>query len=157
MIYFWSLFFSEELLPGWYIGVSTMRRGEKSKFLLSPEYAFKDLGSPPRVPPLATGLCWYTCLSKLKWTMVFFFIIDALDSECFNKLIGGSTDWGLSNQSFICPFQMNYKEFCYWTILEQELPSNPFGLYHLESPWQVYRSDFYIHNSMIYIFNIIIQ
>lgn len=26
---------------------------------------------------------------------------------------------------------------------------HPFGFYHLERPWQVYKSDFYIHNSMI--------
>ena len=79
------LVFSDELLPGWYIGVSTMRRGEKSKFLLAPEYAFKDLGSPPRVPPSATGLCLYTCSSKLKRTGVFFCIVDAIYSECFNQ------------------------------------------------------------------------
>ena len=57
---------SEELLPGWQIGLSTMRRGEKSKFLLTPEYGFKELGCRPRVPLSATGLCCYSCSSKLK-------------------------------------------------------------------------------------------
>ena len=57
---------SEELLPGWQIGLGTMRRGEKSKFLLTPEYGFKELGCRPRVPLSATGLCCYSCSSKLK-------------------------------------------------------------------------------------------
>ena len=41
-----------------------MRRGEKSRFLLKPMYAFKELGSPPRVPPAATGLSFLFCQPK---------------------------------------------------------------------------------------------
>ena len=48
----------DEILPGLSIGIMTMRKGEKSRFLLSPQYAFKQRGCPPRIPPAATGwLC----------------------------------------------------------------------------------------------------
>ena len=48
---------TDETLPGLYIGISTMRKGEKSQFLLSPKYGFLEMGCPPRVPPAATGMC----------------------------------------------------------------------------------------------------
>ena len=51
--------FPDEILPGLSVGISSMRRGEKSRFLLSPKYAFKELGCPPRVPQNATGTCAY--------------------------------------------------------------------------------------------------
>ena len=50
-------FFPDEGIPGLYIGMSTMRRGEKARFLLTPFYAFKDIGVAPRVPPNSTGVC----------------------------------------------------------------------------------------------------
>lgn len=37
-------------LPGLLIGLLTMKKGEFSRFLISPQYAFGDLGCPPRIP-----------------------------------------------------------------------------------------------------------
>ena len=37
--------------PGFEIAVSSMRKGEKSQFLVQPEYAFGKMGVPPRIPP----------------------------------------------------------------------------------------------------------
>ena len=36
------------------IAVGSMHKKERSKFLISPEYAFGKLGCPPRIPPQAT-------------------------------------------------------------------------------------------------------
>lgn len=55
----------DEILPGLSIGISTMRRGERSRFLLSPLYAFKMLGCPPRVPANATVLYEVELLSYI--------------------------------------------------------------------------------------------
>ncbi|XP_076867145.1 inactive peptidyl-prolyl cis-trans isomerase FKBP6 isoform X2 [Brachyhypopomus gauderio] len=38
------------------IGLLTMRRGEFSRFLLQPSYAFGEMGCPPLIPPVATLL-----------------------------------------------------------------------------------------------------
>ncbi|XP_078363308.1 inactive peptidyl-prolyl cis-trans isomerase FKBP6-like isoform X2 [Oculina patagonica] len=46
----------DECVPGLSIGLSTMRRAEKCKLLVSPLYAFKELGCRPRVPRQATVL-----------------------------------------------------------------------------------------------------
>jgi hypothetical protein len=32
-----------------------MRKGEISKFLFSPDYAYREMGCPPRIPPSTTG------------------------------------------------------------------------------------------------------
>lgn len=53
----------DEGIPGLYIGMSTMRRGEKARFLLTPFYAFKDIGVAPRVPPNSTVLLEVELLS----------------------------------------------------------------------------------------------
>ena len=45
----------DEVIPGWEIAVKSMRRNERSQFLISPEYAFGEMGCPPRIPPNATG------------------------------------------------------------------------------------------------------
>ena len=45
-----------EVLPGWEVGVATMRKNELTRFLVKPEYAFGDLGCPPRIPPQATSM-----------------------------------------------------------------------------------------------------
>lgn len=55
----------DEILPGLSVGISSMRRGEKSRFLLSPKYAFKELGCPPRVPQNATVLYEVELLSYI--------------------------------------------------------------------------------------------
>lgn len=38
------------------LGLRTMRRGEFSRFLLHPSYAFGEMGCPPLIPPCATVL-----------------------------------------------------------------------------------------------------
>lgn len=40
-------------LAGLELGLLTMRRGEFSRFLLQPQYAYGDMGCPPRIPPKA--------------------------------------------------------------------------------------------------------
>jgi FK506-binding protein 6 len=47
---------NDEVIPGWEIAVKSMRRNERSQFLISPEYAFGEMGCPPRIPPNATVL-----------------------------------------------------------------------------------------------------
>lgn len=44
-----------EVIPGWDVGVATMRKSELSRFLVNPSYAFGDIGCPPRIPPGATS------------------------------------------------------------------------------------------------------
>ncbi|KAG0712063.1 Inactive peptidyl-prolyl cis-trans isomerase FKBP6 [Chionoecetes opilio] len=39
-----------EILPGLNIAIKTMRRGETSRFLILPQYAFGQVGCPPRIP-----------------------------------------------------------------------------------------------------------
>uniref|UniRef100_A0AAY4EDU4 peptidylprolyl isomerase n=1 Tax=Denticeps clupeoides TaxID=299321 RepID=A0AAY4EDU4_9TELE len=43
-------------LPGLELGLLTMKKGEFSRFLLLPSYAYGDLGCPPTIPPRATVL-----------------------------------------------------------------------------------------------------
>ncbi|KAJ7996969.1 hypothetical protein DPEC_G00224040 [Dallia pectoralis] len=43
-------------LFGLELGVLTMKKGEFSRFLFLPEYAYGDMGSPPLIPPAATVL-----------------------------------------------------------------------------------------------------
>lgn len=38
------------------LGLRTMRRGEFSRFLLKPSYAYGEMGCPPLIPPGATVL-----------------------------------------------------------------------------------------------------
>lgn len=46
----------DTILPGICHGLLTMRRGERSEFIVRPEYAYLEMGCPPRVPPNATIL-----------------------------------------------------------------------------------------------------
>ena len=46
----------DTILPGICQGLLTMRRGERSEFIIRPEYAYLEMGCPPRVPPNATIL-----------------------------------------------------------------------------------------------------
>ena len=48
-------FAAGECIVGWDIAVSTMRKGELSRFLISPNYAYGELGCPPRIPPNSTS------------------------------------------------------------------------------------------------------
>lgn len=43
-----------KVIKGWDIGVATMKKGEKSLFVLKPEYAYGSSGSPPKIPANAT-------------------------------------------------------------------------------------------------------
>lgn len=42
-----------ELIPGLEIGIRTMKTGEHARFLIDPEFAYKKIGCPPRIPPNA--------------------------------------------------------------------------------------------------------
>jgi tetratricopeptide (TPR) repeat protein len=44
----------EDVIEGWSLGVVTMKVGEKAKFIIAPEYAYGNKGSPPKIPPNAT-------------------------------------------------------------------------------------------------------
>lgn len=41
----------ENGLSGLLIGLITMRKNEVAQFLISPKYAYGELGCPPRIPP----------------------------------------------------------------------------------------------------------
>ncbi|XP_076336053.1 LOW QUALITY PROTEIN: inactive peptidyl-prolyl cis-trans isomerase FKBP6-like [Tachypleus tridentatus] len=44
----------ERVILGLDKGVGTMKKGEVAQFLIRPEYAFRQMGCPPRIPPNAT-------------------------------------------------------------------------------------------------------
>ncbi|KAK3600289.1 hypothetical protein CHS0354_027132 [Potamilus streckersoni] len=43
-----------EVIDGWDIAVSTMKKGELSRFIIKPLYAYGSYGCPPRIPEKAT-------------------------------------------------------------------------------------------------------
>lgn len=43
-----------QVIQGWDKGVATMKQGEIAKFTLSPEFAYGEEGSPPKIPAKAT-------------------------------------------------------------------------------------------------------
>lgn len=43
-------------LAGLEVGLLTMKKGEFSRFLFYPQYAFGDLGCPPRIPAASVVL-----------------------------------------------------------------------------------------------------
>merc|ERR1712136_575725 len=43
-----------QVIQGWDKGVATMKQGEVAKFTLSPEFAYGEEGSPPKIPANAT-------------------------------------------------------------------------------------------------------
>jgi len=43
-----------QVIKGWDLGVATMKKGEVAKFTLSPQFAYGDAGSPPKIPEKAT-------------------------------------------------------------------------------------------------------
>ena len=45
-----------QVISGWDLGVATMRKGELATFVLQPEHAYGEEGSPPKIPAKAT-LC----------------------------------------------------------------------------------------------------
>lgn len=62
--------FSDEIVPGISIGISTMRKGELARFLLTPYYGFLELGCAPRVPPNVPG--WYNLNARFCDTCIIF-------------------------------------------------------------------------------------
>merc|ERR1719469_542011 len=42
------------VIKGWDLGVATMKKGEIAKFVLAPEFAYGESGSPPKIPENAT-------------------------------------------------------------------------------------------------------
>ena len=46
---------TDEVIEGWEVAVKSMRRNERSQFLISPKYAFGEVGCPPRIPANATS------------------------------------------------------------------------------------------------------
>ncbi|XP_039261187.1 inactive peptidyl-prolyl cis-trans isomerase FKBP6-like [Styela clava] len=44
------------VIPGLDLGIASMRKKEKSRFLVCPEYAYGEMGCPPRIPSNATIL-----------------------------------------------------------------------------------------------------
>lgn len=46
----------EENILGLYLGLRTMRKGEKAKFLVTPEYGYLEMGCTPRIPASAKVL-----------------------------------------------------------------------------------------------------
>ncbi|KAG8450666.1 hypothetical protein GDO86_003081 [Hymenochirus boettgeri] len=69
-------------LAGMEIGLLTMQRGELSRFLFSPDYAFGKLGCPPLIPPRATVLFEIELLDFL----------DTAESDAFCALSPGAQD-----------------------------------------------------------------
>ena len=59
------------------VGVSTMRKGEVSQFLVKSEYAFGRMGCPPRIPPEATSKRKkrITCTNSLFSLSLFPFLV----------------------------------------------------------------------------------
>jgi FKBP-type peptidyl-prolyl cis-trans isomerase 2 len=43
-----------EVIKGWDLAIATMKKGEKAKITIAPEYAYGEKGSPPKIPPSAT-------------------------------------------------------------------------------------------------------
>merc|ERR1719390_82123 len=43
-----------QVIQGWDLGVATMKKGELAKFTLSPDFAYGESGSPPKIPENAT-------------------------------------------------------------------------------------------------------
>ena len=39
-----------QVIKGWEIGIASMKKGEKAKFILQPEYAYGENGNPPAIP-----------------------------------------------------------------------------------------------------------
>ncbi|XP_058809060.1 peptidyl-prolyl cis-trans isomerase FKBP4 isoform X2 [Phymastichus coffea] len=42
------------VIKGWDIGVATMKKGEVADLICAPDYAYGDIGSPPKIPPNST-------------------------------------------------------------------------------------------------------
>lgn len=63
-------------LCGLELGILTMRKGEYSRFLFLPEYAYGAMGCPPLIPPVATVLYEVQVLDFLDSAQVDEFFVD---------------------------------------------------------------------------------
>lgn len=45
------LIFLGLVIKGWDLGISSMKKGEVSVFIVHPRYAYGDMGYPPAIPP----------------------------------------------------------------------------------------------------------
>ena len=52
----WNDYLTDLTLAGLELGLLTMRKGEFSRFLLQPCYAYGDMGCPPFIPAAAVVL-----------------------------------------------------------------------------------------------------
>merc|ERR1719350_665801 len=60
-----------QVIQGWDLGVATMKKGERAKFTLQPEYAYGESGSPPKIPANATLVFEVELLSWTSKTDIF--------------------------------------------------------------------------------------
>lgn len=74
-----------DLLLGLEIGIKTMRTGENARFIIKPEYAYREMGCPPRIPPNSTILFDVHLVSYLSTENCYYFDENNRDPERFNK------------------------------------------------------------------------
>lgn len=70
-------------LIGLGIGLLTMKKGEFARFLFTPQYAFGDLGCPPRIPAASVVLYEVEVVDFLDAAQVDDFM--AMDKVCANN------------------------------------------------------------------------
>lgn len=75
-------------LAGLEVGLLTMKKGEFSRFLFNPQYAFGDLGCPPRIPAASVVLYEVEVLDFLDSGQVDDFIaLDLVDANNLKKIL----------------------------------------------------------------------
>ena len=60
----------ESLIEGFYIGISSMKKGEIASLICSPDYAYGSKGYPPKIPENAT--LHYEVILILYHKIIFF-------------------------------------------------------------------------------------
>lgn len=88
-MYFSELFLADITLIGMEVGVLTMQKGELSRFLYSPAYAYGALGCPPLIPPSATVLFEVEMMDFLDTAVSdSFFVLSPVSDLCMkNKVV----------------------------------------------------------------------
>ena len=78
-----------EVIEGFDLAVSTMKKGELSRFLISPEYGFRDYGAPPRIPAEATVMFEIELLSFVEHAgLEDYFIMTQVSVVIINRFYG---------------------------------------------------------------------